>query len=390
MVEAAKSGHPGAPMGLAPLAHKLFSSVMDFSPSTPEWWNRDRFVLSNGHGCALQYCMLHLSGYAVSLDDCKNFRQLGSITPGHPENFMTPGVEVCTGPLGQGLSNAVGMAIAERHLAATFNTQNHKIINNTTYCICGDGCLQEGVTSEACSLAGHLGLGKLILFWDDNEITIDGSTSLSFTEDVRARFLAYGWQVLSVDDVNDLSALDKAVKAAQAEDGKPSIIAVKTVIGAGSSKAGTAKAHGAPLGADDMKKTKEFYGMDPAKTFVIPPEVKEYYKEVAIKQEMKKSQWGTLWVEYAKAEPDKAAELKRRFEFGLPDGFVGSLPSFVAGTDKDVATRKSSQGVLNCIASICPELVGGSADLTPSNLTCFDGAVDFQKATPEVSLHKLR
>jgi transketolase len=265
MVEKANSGHPGAPMGCAPIAHLLYGSIMNFSPKDPKWFNRDRFVLSNGHACALLYSMLHLTGYEVSIDDLKQFRQLHSITPGHPENFMTPGVEVSTGPLGQGITNAVGLAIAEKHLAATYNRDGFNLVDHYTYVICGDGCLQEGISSEASSLAGHLGLGKLIVCYDDNHITIDGHTDLSFTEDVGKRYEAYHWHVQVVEDVNDLQALAEAIENAKAETGRPSLIKIKTIIGFGSSKANTHGVHGAPLGAKDLAGTKEKFGFDPTK-----------------------------------------------------------------------------------------------------------------------------
>lgn len=263
MVEQANSGHPGAPIGCAPIAYLLFQEYMSHAPNNPKWANRDRFVLSNGHACALLYSMLHLTGYSLTLDDLKNFRQLGSLTPGHPENFVTPGVEVATGPLGQGISNAVGLAIAEAHLAAEFNKDNFTVVDHYTYVLCGDGCLQEGVSAEACSLAGHLGLGKLIVCYDDNQITIDGDTSLSFTEDVNKRYEAYGWHVQTVSDVNNLSDLRTALDAAKAETARPSLIKIRTIIGHGSAKEGTQHVHGAPLGATDLAKVKQYYGFDP-------------------------------------------------------------------------------------------------------------------------------
>lgn len=265
MVEKANSGHPGAPMGCAPIAHVLFSNFMHYSPQHPKWFNRDRFILSNGHACALLYTMLHLTGYNITLEDLTKFRQLGSITPGHPENFVTPGVEVSTGPLGQGISNAVGIAIAEKHLAAVFNKDGYDLVDHYTYVLCGDGCLQEGVSAEACSLAGHLGLGKLIVCYDDNHITIDGDTNLSFTEDVSKRYESYNWQVLSVDDGNDVQAVRQAIETAKADTDRPSLIKIRTVIGFGSTKAGTGGVHGAPLGAADTAQAKTKFGFDPSK-----------------------------------------------------------------------------------------------------------------------------
>ena len=292
MVQAAKSGHPGAPMGCAPMAHVLFGKHMAHNPADADWFNRDRFVLSNGHACALQYSMLHLTGYPLSLDDCKAFRQVESLTPGHPENFMTAGVEVSTGPLGQGLSNAVGLALSEAHLAATFNKEGHNIIDHHTFVICGDGCLQEGVTSEACSLAGHLGLGKLICLYDDNKITIDGSTDLSFTEDVKMRYEAYGWRVIELADGTDADAISSAIDIAKACTDKPTMIKIRTVIGEGCpSKAGSHKVHGAPLGPDALAEMKEHLGMNPEATFQIPAEVSEFYAAVKQAGAGKHAEW---------------------------------------------------------------------------------------------------
>lgn len=383
--QAASSGHPGAPMGCAPMAYLLWREVMDYSPSDPEWINRDRFVLSNGHACALQYTMLHLAGYNLTVDDLKQFRSLGSKTPGHPECFGTDGVEVCTGPLGQGISNAVGLAVAERHMAATFNTPEYKVFDNYTYVICGDGCLQEGVASEACSIAGHLGLGKMIVLYDDNKITIDGDTNLSFSEDVGKRFEAYGWHVQTVGDVaSGIDDLRQAVKVAQSVTDKPSIIKIRTAIGYGSpSKEGTAGAHGAPLGADDLASTKEFYGLDPTKSFHVDDDVQAVFTESAAKGESKRNEWMTMFAEYTAKHPDKADELKRRFAHELPEGVLEKLPTFQYGVDKELATRKYSEKCLNTLADALPEVMGGSADLTPSNLTALKSSGDFQKDTPE-------
>jgi len=379
MVEAAKSGHPGAPMGCAPIAHLLYSSIMKYSPSNPKWYSRDRFVLSNGHACALLYSMLHLTGYNVSVDDCKQFRQAGSKTPGHPENFMTDGVEVSTGPLGQGISNAVGMAIAERHLSSTYNTEEYPIFSNFTYVICGDGCLQEGVSSEACSLAGHLGLGKLIVFYDDNNITIDGSTDLSFTEDVGKRYESYGWHVQTVDDVTgSLDALNDAVANAQAMKDKPSIIKVKTAIGYGSKKEGSHSVHGAPLGAEDLAYVKTKFGLDPTKSFSVDDDVKSVYKSAVEKSEQLCTKWDEMFQEYKTKFPDKAEEIERRFLGEIPSGLDDKFPKEI----KDLATRQHSNLCLNAIAPELPELIGGSADLTPSNLTALKCSGDFQKDTP--------
>ena len=327
--------------------------------------------------------MLHLTGYALTLDDCKAFRQLESLTPGHPENFMTPGVEVSTGPLGQGLSNAVGMAIAESHLAATFNKEGHDIIDHFTYVICGDGCLQEGVTSEACSLAGHLGLGKLILFYDDNKITIDGSTDLSFTEDVKARYEAYGWQVLEVSDGTGWEAMNAAVEVGKACTDKPTMIKVRTIIGYGCpSKQGSHKVHGAPLGPEALVEMKSHLGLDPEASFQIPAEVSEAYGAVKTAGDAACAEWAAKLAAYKAAYPEEGAQLERRIAGELPAGWESSLRKYVAGTDGDMATRKWSQMALDDLTPVLPELMGGSADLTPSNLTLIKCSGDYQKATP--------
>jgi transketolase len=393
MVQKAKSGHPGAPMGCAPMAHALWSSVAAggagrvHSAKYPKWWNRDRFVLSNGHACALQYVMLHLSGYEdCSMEQLKQFRQVGSATPGHPENFCTRGVEVCTGPLGQGISNAVGMAIASKHLGATYNTSDFNIIDNKTYVICGDGCLQEGISGEASSLAGHLGLGGLIVLYDDNKITIDGNTDLAFTEDVNKRYEAYGWHVQTVSDVaNGLGELQKAIEEAKKVTDKPSIIKVRTEIGYGSpSKQGSASSHGAPLGDSEIIAVKErLYGMDKNEKFYIAEDVAAYYKQQADEADAARVAWDAEFAKYKAAYPDKAAELERRFNHEMPDGAFDDLPKFTFGKDKAMATRNFSHACLNAVAPKFPELMGGSADLTGSNLTNIKGAVDFQKESPE-------
>lgn len=378
-VQAAKSGHPGAPMGCAPMAYALFTQIMNFAPSAPKWYNRDRFVLSNGHGCALLYSMLHLTGYArPTLDDLKSFRQWGSVCAGHPENHLLEAVEVPTGPLGSGISNAVGLAAAQAHMAATFNEPGHEMINNFTYVICGDGCLQEGVSSEACSLAGHLKLGKLIVLYDDNNITIDGDTSVSFTEDVGKRYEAYGWQVLSVEDGNttDISELVKAINEAKACTDKPTIIKVRTTIGYGAAKEGTAKVHGAPLGDDDIKAVKAKFGLSEEK-FHIASEVSKHMGECKTRGEKLVNEWNTKMDEYKKAFPEKAAELERRIKGELPAGWEKKLPSWTTA-DKALASRQSSQKVLNACAEAIPEIVGGSADLTGSNLTFLECSKDFQ------------
>lgn len=380
MPSAAKSGHPGAPMGCAPFAHLLWSEVMNYSPSRPDWWNRDRFVLSNGHACALQYSMLYLTGYGLTIDDLKQFRQLGSLTPGHPENFLTQGVEVSTGPLGQGISNAVGFAIAERHYAKVFNTPEHSIFDHFTYVICGDGCLQEGVSSEACSLAGHLGLGKLIVLYDDNKITIDGSTDLSFTEDVGKRYESYGWEVLTVTDAEvNLKGLREAVEKAKASTDKPTLIKIRTTIGYGSMFEGSASTHGAPLKPDDLSQAKKRFGL-PDEPFTVVDDVKEFYDNRVKEVEAKCDSWQELYAAYEKANPEKAAELKRRFNHEIPEEALKALP---ITNGKTMASRKYSQACLGAVAPILPELMGGSADLTPSNLTALACSGDFQKDTPE-------
>jgi transketolase len=384
-VQKAKSGHPGAPMGCAPMAHALWSSAMTYAPSTPDWPNRDRFVLSNGHGCALLYVMLHLTGYKrPTLDDLKSFRQLNSVTAGHPENHLLAGVEVSTGPLGQGISNAVGMAIGEAHLAARYNREGFPLIDHYTFVICGDGCLQEGVAAEACSLAGHLGLGKLIVLYDDNDIQIDGSTSLAFTEDVGKRFEAYGWQVLSCADGNstDTNVLEGLISQAKATTDKPTIIKVKTTIGIYAAKAGTHKVHGSPLGDEDVAAVKSKLGFDPNSPFHVPDAVRQFYSEKASAGELVLQKWQALLDSYGSKYSSEAAELKRRWAGDIPENLSTVLPRYNVG-DKTLATRKYSQLAIAAFADLMPEWVGGSADLTPSNLTDWSGAVDFQKSTPE-------
>ena len=379
VVEKAKSGHPGAPMGMAPIAHMLWSEVMNYNPANPNWANRDRFVLSNGHACALLYSMLHLSGYAVSVDDLKQFRQENSITPGHPENFCTPGVEVSTGPLGQGICNAIGMAMAEKHLEAVYGSA---VVNHHTYVLCGDGCLQEGVSSEASSLAGHLGLGKLIVFYDDNKITIDGDTSLSFTEDVAKRYEAYNWHVQTVDDVNDLAALRAATQAAQAETNRPSIIKVRTIIGHGSSKQGSHKVHGAPLGKDDLAAVKAKWGFDPEASFSVANDVYDLYRARGAHGAALENAWNAAVNEFSRSNPSLAAEFSRRLAGELPPDLMNVFPTYSSDEPKAAATRNRSEESLNALAAAMPEIFGGSADLTPSNLTLLKCSSDFQSATP--------
>jgi transketolase len=366
-VQKANSGHPGAPMGMAPMTYALWTRHLRHAPTNPAWPNRDRFVLSAGHASMLLYSMLHLTGYGVTLEDLESFRQWDSITPGHPEYGLTPGVEATTGPLGQGLANAVGMAIAERRLAAEFNREGHDLIDHRTYVICSDGDLQEGVASEACSLAGHLRLGKLIALYDDNQIQLDGPTAWAFTEDVLGRFAAYGWHVQRVADGNDLAAIDAAITAAERDD-RPSIIAVRTVIGYGSpNKAGTQKAHGAPLGEDEVRLTKEMYGWDPDASFLVPDEAREIFGRAVDNGRDLVAEWDGRLAAYEAAFPAQAAELKRRIAGRLPDGWDDGLPTWDEGSE--VATRNVSQDAIQVLAAALPELFGGSADLAESNLT---------------------
>ena len=368
----AKSGHPGAPMGCAVIAHLLWGHTMDFSPKNPNWWNRDRFVLSNGHGCALQYLMLHMSGFNLSLSDLKHFRQWNSKTPGHPECFMTDGVEVSSGPLGQGIAQAVGLTIARENMAANFNRPDIKLFDHYTYCIVGDGCLQEGIASEACSLAGHLKLGSLIVFYDDNSITIDGPTSLSFSENVPMRFQAYGWQTIVVDDGNkDVDKLRAAIEEARACTDKPSLIVVKTVIGYGSKIQGTGKVHGSPIGEDDIKNLRSKCDMSDD-IWDIPKDVIEHYRKHGVEGDKKCADWEKKLQEYSRKYPNEANELKRRFDGQLPKDWKSKLPRFTP-EDKPMATRSLSEQMLNIVYSFLPELIGGSADLKESNKTDIKG-----------------
>ena len=382
MVEAANSGHPGAPMGQAAMAYLLWSRFLRFDPERPDWPGRDRFVLSCGHASALLYALLHLAGYDLPLDELRDFRQLGSMTPGHPEHGLTPGVETTTGPLGQGLANAVGMAIAQRLLAARFNRDGYPLFDHRIWVIASDGDLMEGVASEASSLAGHLGLGRLIVFYDDNEISIDGPTSLTFSEDVAARYEAYGWHVQQVADGNDLEALEAAALAAVAEEERPSLVAVRTHIGYGSpAKQDTAAAHGAPLGAEEVAATKQNLGWPEEPTFRVPAEAREALAEAATRGAEAAREWDALLDGYRADHPEPAAELERRLGFELPAGWQRALPVF-APEDGPLATRKASGQVLAAIAPHLPELVGGSADLTGSNNTYQKGEADFSAAEP--------
>jgi len=380
-VNKANSGHPGAPMGQAPIGYLLMTEEMNYNAEDPFWVNRDRFVLSSGHGCMLQYALLHLAGYSsVAMDDIKQFRQWGSKTPGHPENFMTEGIEVTTGPLGMGISNAVGLAAAEAHLAAVYNKPDLPLIDHYTYCILGDGCMQEGISHESCAYAGHLGLGKLIAFYDDNGITIDGHTDLSFTEDVGKRYEAYGWQVLTVEDGNtDVKSLRKAIEEAKACKDKPTLIKVKTIIGYGSpNKADSHDAHGAPLGADEAAATREELGYNYGE-FEVPDTVYDVFRSHAAKGKRTQKAWNDLWAKYQEAEPELAAQFKRVvMDKKLPEGWVDALPKATPEEDGK-ATRLWSQDCLNALAPVMPELIGGSADLAPSNMTLMKCTGDFLK-----------
>lgn len=376
-VQRANSGHPGTPMALAPLAYAIWTRHLRHDPRDPKWTDRDRFILSAGHASMLLYSMLYLTGYDLSLEDLKRFRQWESPTPGHPEYGMTPGVETTTGPLGQGFANGIGMALAEAHLAELFNRPGHPIIDHYTYAICSDGDLMEGVAAEAASLAGHLRLGKLIYFWDDNDITIEGSTSLAFTEDVLARFDAYGWHTLRVEDVNDLDALDAAIEAAKA-DPRPSMIGVRTVIGYGSpGKAGSEAAHGEPLGAEEIARTKENLGWPSTEPFWVPDEVLEHTRAAQTRGEQWQQEWQQRWERYAAEFPAEAEQLQAALAGTLPEGWDAALPRFTP-EDKPIATRAASGKALNAIADRVPWLVGGSADLAGSNKTHLDGEASVQ------------
>jgi transketolase len=375
MVEAANSGHPGMPMGAAPMAYVLFTKFMRFNPKNPSWAGRDRFVLSAGHGSALMYSMLHLCGYDLPMEQLKNFRQWGALTAGHPEYGLCPGVDATTGPLGHGLSMGVGMAMAERWLAGTYNRPGQEVIDHYIYGIVSDGDLMEGVASEAASLAGTLKLGKIIYLYDDNKISIEGGTDLAFTEDAKARFEAYGWQVLEVADGNDVGAIEAAVKKAQAETTRPSLIKCRTQIGYGSPKQGTAKAHGEPLGAEAMAETRKAFDW-PQSTFVVPSEVKEAFAGFAERGAELESSWNQAVEVYAGANPAEGKALKAQLAGELPQGWENSLPSFEA--DGKIATRAASGQVLNAIAPVIPNLVGGSADLSPSNKSVIADSPDMR------------
>jgi len=374
-VQKANSGHPGLPLGAAPMAYALWQRHLRHNPRNPHWADRDRFVLSAGHGSMLLYCLLFLTGYDLSLDDLRAFRQWGSRTPGHPEIHDTPGVEATTGPLGQGTGNAVGMAIAERALAHRFNRPGHTIVDHRTYALVSDGDLMEGISSEVSSLAGHLGLGKLIFLYDCNGISLDGPTSLAFSrEDVGARYAAYGWQVLHVDDGDtNVDAIDAALKQAEADTTHPSIVVIRTTIGFGSPhKHGTSEAHGSPLGADEVKLTKQALGFDPDESFAVPPDALAHFREAVGRGASAEEDWKSRFAAYARAHPDLAAQFRAALAGTLPDGWDQGLPTF--GVADAQATRQASGKALNAIAARVPELIGGDADLsTSTNTTIKDG-----------------
>ncbi|ERN53321.1 transketolase [Alkalihalophilus marmarensis] len=376
-IEKANSGHPGMPMGAAPMAFSLWTKYMQHNPSNPDWANRDRFVLSAGHGSMLLYSLLHLTGYDVSLEDLQSFRQWGSKTPGHPEFGHTPGVEATTGPLGQGVAMAVGMAMAERHLASTYNRDGYNIVDHYTYSICGDGDLMEGVSAEAASLAGHLKLGRLIVMYDSNDISLDGELNRSFSESVEDRYKAYGWQVIRVEDGNNIDEINRAVKAAK-EDDRPTLIEVKTVIGYGSpNKSGKSASHGAPLGADEVKLTREAYKWEGDGDFHIPEDVKEFYNNVKEQGAKAEESWNELFATYKEAYPELAAQFESAVKGELPEGWDQDAPIYEVGSS--VATRASSGEALNAFAKHVPQLIGGSADLASSNKTMMKDLGDFTR-----------
>ena len=379
-VAAANSGHPGMPLGMADVCAVLWSEHMNFNPKNPKWLNGDRFILSAGHGSMLIYSLLHLYGYDLSIDDLKAFRQWGSKTPGHPENFVTAGVETTTGPLGQGVANAVGFALAEASLAARYNREGSEIIDHYTYVVAGDGCLQEGISHEACSFAGHNKLGKLIMLYDSNNITIDGPTHISFTEDTRKRFEAYGWQVLEIDG-HDYDQINAAIAEAKKEKSKPSIIICKTIIGFGSpNRAGTSKAHGEPFPAEEIELMKEKLGLPKDKSFFVPDEISDLRAKTQEKGENLENKWNELWENYKNKNQEAAKELENSIKGEISKEAL-DIPKF--GSEKAIATRSASGTVLNHIAKYIPQLMGGSADLTPSNNTLPAGEESFSPENPK-------
>lgn len=382
-IEKANSGHPGMPMGSAPMAFSLWTKFLNVNPKNPTWINRDRFVLSAGHGSALLYSLLHLSGYDLSIDDLKAFRQWGSKTPGHPEFGHTQGVDATTGPLGQGIAMAVGMAMAERHLAATFNKESFEVFNHYTYAICGDGDLMEGVSAEAASLAGHLNLGRLIVLYDSNDISLDGDLDQSFSESVENRFKAYGWQYVKVQDGNDLSEIEQAIELAKSDLNHPTMIEIKTTIGYGSpNKAGTSDVHGAPLGAEEVQLTKAAYNWTFSEDFYVPAEVYEYFKmTVADKGQQIEETWNKMFEEYQTKYSELAGQLQSAIANKLPEGWEKVLPVYEEG--KSLASRASSGETINAIAKALPQFFGGSADLAGSNKTAIKGVGDFTSTSYE-------
>ncbi len=379
MVQKANSGHPGLPLGAAPMAYVLWTKHLKHYPSNPEWFDRDRFVLSAGHGSALLYSLLHVTGYDLSLDDIKQFRQWGSKAPGHPERGHTAGVEVTTGPLGQGIANAVGMAIGEAHMAARYNREGHTVIDHRTWALVGDGDLMEGIASEAASLAGHLKLGKLICLYDDNYVSLAAGTDISFTEDRAKRFEAYGWQTIAVPDGNDIAAIDAAIEKAKADTTRPSLILVRTQIGFGSPKQGSFKAHGSPLGVEEVKETKQKLGWPVEPDFLIPQPALDHFREAQQRGEELKSAWNGRMDAYSKAFPELASELRDRLDGKLPAGWDADIPTFPADA-KGIATRAAGGKIMNAFAEKLPALFGGSADLDSSTNTNLKGLGDFNPA----------
>ncbi|MDF1559571.1 MAG: transketolase [Bacteroidales bacterium] len=377
-VQAANSGHPGTPMAMAPLTHLLYKQFMKFNPVNPDWVNRDRFVLSAGHASMLLYSTLHINGYDVTLDDIKNFRQLYSKCPGHPEYGHTPGVETTTGPLGQGLATSVGFAIAEKWMAERYNKPGYRLIDYRIFALAGDGCMMEGISGEAASLAGHLGLDNLVWIYDNNKITIEGNTGLAFSEDVATRFIAYGWNVIRVGDANDLVMLSRALQISANEKQRPSLIIVDSHIAYGApTKQDTHGAHGSPLGDEEIRATKEFYGWDPDKKFHVPEKVLEYRQSILSRGEEQNREWNELFNRYKGDFPDLASEMETIMSGLMPEGWDCCIPVFEQG--KDISGRAASGNVLNAIADRIPFMIGGSADLTPSTLTDLKNSTGFQK-----------
>lgn len=377
-VEKAQHGHPGMPMGAAPMAYALWKNIMNMNPENPSWFNRDRFILSAGHGSMLQYSLLHLAGYNLPLDELKRFRQWGSKTPGHPEYGITPGVEATTGPLGQGIPASVGMALAERHLAETYNREGFPVVDHYTYTICGDGDLMEGISYEAASFAGHLKLGRLIVLYDSNDTSLDGELALSFSENIKKRFESYNWQYLYVEDGNDIEAIEKAIKEAKAEENRPTIIEIKTKIGYGAPTIeGKSDAHSDPIGQEEIKRAKAFYKWDYEEDFYVPEEVYEDFSSIKINGTVKEKEWNQLFEQYKEKYPELARELNRIVAGELPENWDANLPSYQEGDT--LATRASASEVLQVLATNIPELVGGSADLDSSTKTRLKAFCDLNK-----------